>query len=41
MGGDGEGIVEEESPQIINNNSGFAMDSFPGDFPGEPISVSC
>lgn len=41
MDGGGEGTVEEESPQIINNNSGFAMDSFSGDFPGEPISASC
>lgn len=39
--GGGEGTVEEKSPQIINNNSGFAIDSFLWDFPREPISASC
>lgn len=41
MDGGGEGTVEEKSPQIINNNSGLAIDSFSWDFPGEPISASC
>lgn len=41
MDGGGEGTVEEKSPKIINNNSGFAIDSFSWDFPGEPISASC
>lgn len=40
MDGGGEETVEEKSPQMINN-SGFAIDSFSWDFPGEPISASC
>lgn len=40
LGGGGERMVEEKSLQIINN-SGFAIDNFSWDFPGEPISASC